>query len=214
MEIEKGKMGARRASRSPFFPFSVFHFPFSFWYHSPATRGFLPAPTEESRMKRRRARACGFSLIELLIVIVVILVIAALAIPSFLRSKIRANEAAAVAALRAITTAQVSYQTTYQQGFAPSLDVLKPPPPGTPPGPGAADLIDSVLAGGVRHGYNFLYAPIDSDGNGQPDSYTVNANPVLVGRTGDKYFYVDQTNVIRENIGGPADASSPPVPKQ
>lgn len=161
----------------------------------------------------RLQKTRGFSLIEVLVVVAVILVIAALAIPSFLRSKIRANEAAVVGALRAISTAQVSYQTTYQKGYAPSLDALKPPPSGTAPNATAADLIDPVLATSIRNGYNFDYNPIDTDGDGQPDQYTVNANPIAVGQTGDKYFYVDQTNVVRENLGGPASANSPPVPK-
>jgi len=39
----------------------------------------------------------GFSLIELLLVVAVILIISAIAIPNFLRSRMRANEASAVA---------------------------------------------------------------------------------------------------------------------
>lgn len=42
----------------------------------------------------------GFTLIELLIVIAVIAIIAAIAIPNLMRSRIRANEAAAVAAVK------------------------------------------------------------------------------------------------------------------
>jgi len=155
----------------------------------------------------------GFSLIELLIVIAIILVIAGLAIPSFLRSKMRANEAAVVGALRSVTTANETYRSTYAQGYAPTLASLAPPPSGTPASATAADLLDPTLAGGTRNGYNFLYNPIDTDGNGQFDQYTVNANPVQVGSSGEKYFYVDHTNVVRENLGGPADANSPPVPK-
>ena len=69
-------------------------------------------------------------------------------------------------------------------------------------------------ASGTRNGYTFIYAAVDTDGNGQFDQYTVNANPVQVGTSGEKYFYVDHTNVIRENLGGPADANSSPIPKQ
>ena len=156
----------------------------------------------------------GFSLIELLIVIAIILVIAGLAIPSFLRSKMRANEAAIAGALRSVTTANETYQSTYAQGYAPNFASLAPPPAGTAPSASAAGLIDPTLATGTRNGYNFIYAAIDTDGNGQFDQYTVNANPVQVGTSGEKYFYVDHTNVIRENLGGPADATSSPIPKQ
>ncbi|MBS1866948.1 MAG: prepilin-type N-terminal cleavage/methylation domain-containing protein, partial [Acidobacteria bacterium] len=45
----------------------------------------------------------GFSLIELLIVVAIILIIAAIAIPNLIKSKMAANEAAAVGALRTLT---------------------------------------------------------------------------------------------------------------
>ncbi len=59
-----------------------------------------------------RTKQSGFSLIELLIVVAVILVIAAIAVPNLLRSRMAANEASAVAALRSINTSQVVYQST------------------------------------------------------------------------------------------------------
>jgi type IV pilus assembly protein PilA len=54
----------------------------------------------------------GFSLLELLIVVAIILIIATIAIPSLLRSRQAANEAAAVATLKTINTAQVVYSST------------------------------------------------------------------------------------------------------
>ncbi len=70
-----------------------------------------------------------------------------------------------------------------------------------------------MLASGRRNGYTFLYTPVDSGGTGQFDSYYVNANPTTVNVTGMRYFYVDQTNVLRFALGGPANSSSQPVPK-
>ena len=160
----------------------------------------------------RRTRR-GFSLIELLIVIAIILVIAGLAIPNFMRSRMKANETAVVSALRSITTANEAYRNTFGGAYAPSLNAMAPPPAGSPRSASAADLVDPILATGARNGYQFFYNPVDQDNNGQPDGYTVNANPIQVGRSGEKYFYVDHTNVIRENLGGPANSSSPPVPK-
>ncbi len=167
----------------------------------------------EARSVTRRPCYAGFSLIEVLVVIAIILIIAAIAIPRLLQSRMAANEAAAVAALRTISTVQVAYSMTYQQGFAPSLAALGPPAPGNQPDANKAGLVDEVLASAIRNGYNFVYVAIDSSGQGAPDRYTVNANPVAVGQTGQRYFYVDQTNVIRYALGGAAGSNSTPVPQ-
>src|ERR1700752_3180413 len=73
----------------------------------------------------QRGKAPGFSLIELLIVVAIILVIAAIAIPSLLRARISANEASAVSSLRALNTAQITYDSSYPTiGYATSLSSL------------------------------------------------------------------------------------------
>jgi type IV pilus assembly protein PilA len=75
----------------------------------------------------------GFSLIELLIVVAIILIIAAIAIPSLIRSKISANDSAAVATIRTLITAEVGYATSYPNtGFAGTLTQLGPPAAGCP----------------------------------------------------------------------------------
>jgi type IV pilus assembly protein PilA len=66
----------------------------------------------------------GFSLIELLIVVAIILIIAAIAIPNLLRARIAANEASAVGSVRSIVTAEVSYSSTWGQGFAAAIGNL------------------------------------------------------------------------------------------
>ena len=161
---------------------------------------------------RRSNRKTGFSLIELLIVVAIILVIAAIAIPNFLKSKMRANEASAVASLRVFVTAEATYQSTWGRGFSPDIPSLGPPLPGSQASASRADLVDPLLASQIKSGYSFVYTAIDTDGDGQVDAFTVNANPVSPGQTGDKYFYVDQKGVVRYSLSGPADASSDPVP--
>lgn len=150
----------------------------------------------------------GFSLIELLIVVSIILIIAAIAIPNFMRARMQANETAAVASLRNLTTAQVVYATTYGIGFSATLADLGGTGPATPT---SAGLIDSVLAAGMKSGYVFTYAPVDTNGDGVMDTYTINADPATPGSTGQRFFFTDQSAVIRQNQTSSASATDPPI---
>lgn len=155
-------------------------------------------------------RSKGFSLIELLIVVAIILIIAAIAIPNLLRSRIAANEASAVQSLRTLTTVNHTYNSTYGVGYAPSLASLGPPAAGAAPTAAAADLIDSVFAAGTKSGYSFTYTPAAAVG-GVIYSYTVNADPIVVGTTGQRYFFTDQSSVLRFNTAKKASAADAPI---
>ena len=159
----------------------------------------------------RNSRAAGFSLIELMIVVAVIVIIAALAIPQLLRARMAANESAAVSALRTLATQEINYDSAWSAGYSPSLAALGPPPPGSPASPSNGDLIDQVLASGIRGGYQFLYTPLIPAGTTSPTGYTVTANPISPGITGEWYFFVDQSNTIRQSYNSPATASSAPL---
>jgi type IV pilus assembly protein PilA len=146
----------------------------------------------------------GFSLIELLIVVAIILIIAAIAIPNLMRSKMAANEASAVAALRTLNTSCVAYSTTWGQ-FPGALASLGPMS-GSSPTSGTADLIDSVLAGGTKAGYTITFT-----GGGATGAYSITAAPVTVGVTGQRYFYTDQSGVIRVDPAAQATSASSPL---
>ncbi len=154
-----------------------------------------------------RKRDKGFSLIELLIVVAIILIIAAIAIPNLLRSKMAANEASAVGSLRTLNTACVSYSTTYGTGYPAALANLGP---GAPATAATADLIDGVLAAGTKSGYVFTYVA-GAVVAGQVPTYTINADPVSVGTTGQRGFFTDQSGVIRANPTGPATVANLPI---
>jgi prepilin-type N-terminal cleavage/methylation domain-containing protein len=157
---------------------------------------------------RTKKNQKGFSLIELLIVVAIILIIAAIAIPNLLRSRMAANEASAVGSLRTINTAAVQYATTYQTGFPSALSDLQPAATATST---AADLIDSVLAAGVKSGYSFTYTPGTADAAGNINTYTLEAVPVTIGATGQRGFFTDQSGVIRADADASADVNSTPI---
>lgn len=163
-------------------------------------------------MKTRRNpnKRKGFSLIELLIVVTIILIIATIAIPNLSKSKIQANETSAVGSMKALNETAILYSNTYG-GFPHSLSDLGPAAGGTAASSAAADLLDSVLAGGVKSGYRFTYSPIATDPAGNVLSYTVTATPVSPGTTGQRSFFTDQSGTIRSSSNGIADASSTPL---
>ena len=149
----------------------------------------------------------GFSLIELLIVVAIILIIAAIAIPNFLHSRMSANETSAAGSLRSINTACVTYTTSYGIGFPSSLATL-----GTSGAASStsADILDSVLASGVKSGYTFTYVA-GPQSSGMVLTYIVNADPVVPGQTGIRHFYTDQSFVIRFNVSAAATVSDSPI---
>jgi len=136
----------------------------------------------------------GFSLIELLIVVAIILIIAAIAIPNLLRARIAANESSAVASLRTLNTAQISYNSAYPTvGFATTMGSMA----GTscaPPTSAGACLIDTQLAGGTKSGYSFAI----SGTSGTPNStYQFIASPLTPNQTGVRYFCSFADAVVR-----------------
>jgi type IV pilus assembly protein PilA len=148
----------------------------------------------------------GFSLIELLIVVAIILIIAAIAIPNLLRARMAANEASAVASMRTMNTALITYNSTY--GIYPtSLANMADVAAGTSPTSTSADLLDPVLASATaqKSGYNFLYVASGTV------SYVINGNPVTANQTGIRYFFTDSSAVIRYNPSASATVADSPL---
>ena len=145
-----------------------------------------------SSIRNRRRNQRGFSLIELLIVIAIILIILSIALPQMSKSRMNAQEMAAVAEIGTINKQQIQYYSQYNQ-YATSLAQLGPPATtGAAEGPQAAGLIPGSLASGAAGGYTFTITAT-------PTGYALSAVPKAFGSTGRRTFYSDQTAVVRQN---------------
>jgi type IV pilus assembly protein PilA len=135
-----------------------------------------------------------------------------------------ANEASAVGSLRTVTTSNITYFSTYGNGFGSTLGVLGGAAGTTVATCDAALLIDSVLskngAGGVvtKAGYTFTYTagaanatkPTGCTAAGSA-TWSLTAVPQVVGSTGQRGFFVDGSAVITFTTDGsaPTNASTP-----
>jgi type IV pilus assembly protein PilA len=151
----------------------------------------------------------GFSLIELLIVVAIVLIISAIAIPSYLRSRMQANEASAVGSVRMINTSAVTYASTYVDvGFPVNMADMGGANPCSASSTSAC-LLDDTVAQGMKSGYSFVWT---GDGAIPSVAYSLTGTPLVVGGSGQRMFCTDQTGVIRfDPSGAGCDASSSPV---
>jgi len=180
------------------------------------------------RLTGRGVAIAGLVLGYMGLSVIPILIVAAIAIPNLLRARMAANEASAVESLRTINTTNIQYVTAYGNGYAPSLEIL-----GGLAGETSADcnhalLIDAKLESGEMNGYRFSYTlqqPRDGAEQvlskdavargcrtpGSSAGYSVLAEPVAQGTTGQRSFYTDATGTIRYSEGGTATADSTPL---
>ena len=128
-----------------------------------------------------KTRGKGFTLVELMIVLAIIAIVAAFAIPNLMKSRMAANETAAIGALRTILAAEGTYMNRY--GVYGTLSELSD-----------EGLIDSSLASGKKSGY--FFGQVDDDTSNY--SYCFGAAPVEDGKSGEKEYCVTQQGTIYE----------------
>lgn len=158
-------------------------------------------PSEISTGRASHNFLTGFTLIEMMIVIAIIALLAVMAIPSFLASRITANETSAIASLKVIYSGCQSYYMTQNPSSYPTgLEALTTPLADPP-------YIDEQL--GVakeKSGYAFTYQL----GQGG-ETFELYAEPKTQGRSGNRYFFCNETGVITFKVGGRASPNDPAV---
>ncbi|MGH9726016.1 MAG: prepilin-type N-terminal cleavage/methylation domain-containing protein [Candidatus Acidiferrales bacterium] len=154
----------------------------------------------------------GFSLIELLIVVAIILIIAAIAIPNLLRSRMAANEASAVGTVRTVVTSEVTYASTWGQGFAAAVTNLGGAVPCVTPTAAAACLLDSAISVAPNQKSGYTITATGGGGAGTASSpntqFETAAVPMKVGTTGQRTFCSDESGVVRFDVAGGADPAT------
>lgn len=171
-------------------------------------RGFTP-------LDRSRNRLTGFTLVEMSAVVAVLAIVLAIAIPSFLKMRMVANEAAVVEGMRAVHLACESHRMAGTAGggvgeyplWFRTLTASNPP---------YLDGRFNAVVNGAWRGYRWIYTPgpqrQQTVGNVAflfRDTYVLRTDPSARGFDGQRSFYMDQTGVIRFNAQGPAGPASP-----
>lgn len=150
----------------------------------------------------------GFTLAELLIAVTIVALLSAIVLPNLLRSRVAAEESAAVSSVREINKAEIAYQATYPAiGFSDTLAALGPTP-GSPCTVGNrqhACLLDSRLAnagspGQSRNGYWFAVTPTTTRPNGVVTGYVVGSTIAVHDKTVVRDFCSTEDGVLHFRV--------------
>jgi type IV pilus assembly protein PilA len=122
-----------------------------------------------------------------------LLIFAAIAIPNLLRARMAANESSAVAVVRTLNVAELSYSVAHPNaGYTCALSDL------------AGDkLIDGALASGRKNGYAFELTDCAPGPEGTANvKFRIIAQPVVANQTGVRAFCSDESSLIKVDAGG------------
>src|SRR5262245_40292129 len=126
-------------------------------------------------------------------------IVASIAVPNLLAARRAANEASAIYSLRKISSAEANYASNY--GRFATLSELE-----------SEQLIDRVLASGIKNGYCFKLEPKPTD-TASVGGFEVTAVPLKYGTSGRRSFFIDESFVVRaaDNHGAQPSVFDPPV---
>lgn len=157
----------------------------------------------------------GFSLLELMVVVAIIMILGAIAIPNFFRARQNAYEASAAGFLHTLQTEQIAYRASngsYATSFSqlpglggtpvdPSSAGGAGGPQGNQGGSGAGGYATSTSGAPtstiIRDSYIFTLTSVNDE------QWFCTADPIL-DRYNGRYFYTDESGVVRSAKGTPA----------
>ena len=162
----------------------------------------LSEPRAVARVRDER----GFTLVDMLFVLGLIAILSALAIPGLTRARGAAQSTSALATLRVVNSAELSYAIGCGLGFySPDLPTLGIPPPGS-----QVPFLSLDMTGGIavnKSGYNFQLfgtpsagAPATCNGlaaGAAAPAYKVGADPLAV--TNSSFYATNATGIVYEH---------------
>jgi type IV pilus assembly protein PilA len=152
--------------------------------------------------------------LSLLVAIPLAGIVAAIAIPSLLRARIAANEAAAIGDVRAFVSGEAAYQSASGGYYGPPECLLAPA--GCLPAYAGPPFADASLASREKSGYRREFHPgstVDAALDGSPvpprslTSFAYVAVPVKAGQSGVRSFCGDASGRVCSVPSGPVEAS-------
>lgn len=123
------------------------------------------------------------------------------------------QERSIVSCLRELHTTAGKYYASHSTGYAPTLAALNPVAEDKNLD---ADFKDELIraswyTSGINFGYAIKYVPISTKHDGFSDAYTIHADPFRGDSSRRAHFYIDETGILRSEIGKEAGQSSPSV---